>query len=140
MSGYSSTNHLLLWHRGWSFFQLVEKAHLQYFCTPPLYVNSHVTPFYWLLLCAIITSSVYSIQLGVGTFLLRYVPRLLRSLLVEIGLSEDMYDPVCKFLISDSFSFSFPNGEIRIYYNNHKAANSPTIVHVMKSIFVLLKT
>ncbi|KAL1537072.1 hypothetical protein AAHA92_29628 [Salvia divinorum] len=42
---------------------------------------------------------LYSSFVGVGTFLLRYVPRLLRSLLVEIGLSEDMYDPLLFFLI-----------------------------------------
>ncbi|XP_057784430.1 uncharacterized protein LOC131001838 isoform X2 [Salvia miltiorrhiza] len=42
---------------------------------------------------------LYSSFVGLGTFLLRYVPRLLRSLLVEIGLSEDMYDPLLIFLI-----------------------------------------
>lgn len=46
-----STNCLLHWHRGWSFFQLVEKAHLQYFCIHPLYVNSHIAPSYLLLAC-----------------------------------------------------------------------------------------
>lgn len=46
------------------------------------------------------------LQVGLGSFLLRYVPGLLRSLLVEIGLSEDMYNPVCKFLIANSPSFS----------------------------------
>lgn len=45
------TNCLLHWHRGWSFFQLVEKAHLQCFCTPPLYVNSHISLSYWFLVC-----------------------------------------------------------------------------------------
>ncbi|KAL6573058.1 hypothetical protein OROHE_002534 [Orobanche hederae] len=37
---------------------------------------------------------LYSCFIGLGSFLLRYVPRLLRALLVEIGLSEDLYDPV----------------------------------------------
>ncbi|KAH6759634.1 hypothetical protein C2S51_000183 [Perilla frutescens var. frutescens] len=42
---------------------------------------------------------LYSSFVGLGSFLLRYVPRLLRSLLVEIGLSEDMYNPLLIFLI-----------------------------------------
>lgn len=42
---------------------------------------------------------LYSSFVGLGSFLLRYVPRLLPSLFVEIGLSEDMYDPLLKFLI-----------------------------------------
>ncbi|KAK6151141.1 hypothetical protein DH2020_016073 [Rehmannia glutinosa] len=37
---------------------------------------------------------LYSCFVGLGSFLLRYVPRLLRSLLIQIGLSEEMYDPV----------------------------------------------
>ncbi|XP_051126864.1 uncharacterized protein LOC127248532 [Andrographis paniculata] len=42
---------------------------------------------------------LYSFFVGLGSFLLRYVPRLLQSLLVEIGLSEDMYNPVAIFLL-----------------------------------------
>ncbi|XP_042028245.1 uncharacterized protein LOC121775261 [Salvia splendens] len=42
---------------------------------------------------------LYSSFVGMGTFLLGYVPRLLHSLLVEIGLSEDMYYPLLIFLI-----------------------------------------
>ncbi|KAK4393485.1 hypothetical protein Sango_1819300 [Sesamum angolense] len=42
---------------------------------------------------------LYSCSVGLGSFLLRYVPRLLRSLLVEIGLSEDMYNPLAVFLL-----------------------------------------
>lgn len=33
-------------------------------------------------------------QVGLGSFLLRYIPGLLRSVLTEIGVSEDMYNPV----------------------------------------------
>lgn len=33
-------------------------------------------------------------QVGLGSFLLRYIPGLLRSILTEIGVSEDMYNPV----------------------------------------------
>lgn len=36
-------------------------------------------------------------QVGLGTFLLRYIPGLVRSLLTEIGISEDMYNPVSYF-------------------------------------------
>ncbi|KAL7264789.1 hypothetical protein ACSBR1_002693 [Camellia fascicularis] len=39
---------------------------------------------------------VYSSIVGLGSFLLRYLPRLLRSVLTEMGISEDMYNPVCK--------------------------------------------
>ncbi|KAL6530023.1 hypothetical protein OROMI_028668 [Orobanche minor] len=42
---------------------------------------------------------LYSCFIGLGSFLLRYVPRLLRALLVEIGLSEDLYDPVSMLLL-----------------------------------------
>ncbi|KAL2241521.1 UNVERIFIED_CONTAM: hypothetical protein Sindi_0793300 [Sesamum indicum] len=42
---------------------------------------------------------LYSFSVGLGSFLLRYVPRLLRSLLLEIGLSEDMYNPLAVFLL-----------------------------------------
>ncbi|CAL5326137.1 unnamed protein product [Camellia sinensis] len=35
-------------------------------------------------------------SVGLGSFLLRYLPRLLRSVLTEMGISEDMYNPVCK--------------------------------------------
>ncbi|KAF8365071.1 hypothetical protein HHK36_032926 [Tetracentron sinense] len=37
---------------------------------------------------------MYSSVIGVGSFLLRYLPGLLHSVLVEIGISEDMYNPV----------------------------------------------
>ncbi|KAH9663969.1 transmembrane protein (DUF2215) [Citrus sinensis] len=33
-------------------------------------------------------------QIGLGSFLLRYLPGLLRSILTEIGIGEDMYNPV----------------------------------------------
>ncbi|KAL7221725.1 hypothetical protein ACSBR1_023633 [Camellia fascicularis] len=39
---------------------------------------------------------VYSSIVGLGSFLLRYLPRLLRSILTEMGISEDMYNPVYK--------------------------------------------
>lgn len=39
-------------------------------------------------------------QVGLGSFLLGYVPRLLHSIFVEIGIGEDLYNPVCKFLIA----------------------------------------
>ncbi|PIN13839.1 hypothetical protein CDL12_13534 [Handroanthus impetiginosus] len=46
---------------------------------------------------------LYSCFIGFGSFLLRYVPRFLRSLLNEIGLSEHMYNPV-----SGDISVGFP--------------------------------
>ncbi|CDP02613.1 unnamed protein product [Coffea canephora] len=42
---------------------------------------------------------LYSSMVGLGTFLLRYLPRLLRSILTEIGISEDMYNPLGIFLL-----------------------------------------
>ncbi|XP_059624022.1 uncharacterized protein LOC132267005 [Cornus florida] len=41
----------------------------------------------------------YSSVVGVGSFLLQYVPRLLRTILVEIGIGEDMYYPLALFLV-----------------------------------------
>lgn len=37
---------------------------------------------------------IYSSLVGIGSFLLRYLPRLFRTLLSEIGISEDVYYPV----------------------------------------------
>ncbi|WCJ42688.1 hypothetical protein M5689_023481 [Euphorbia peplus] len=43
---------------------------------------------------------MYSFHNGIGSFLLRYVPRLLYSVLEEIGISEDMYYPLGIFLLA----------------------------------------
>ncbi|KAK9284728.1 hypothetical protein L1049_023905 [Liquidambar formosana] len=43
---------------------------------------------------------MYSSIVGLGSFLLRYLPRLLRSVLVEIGIGEDMYNPLATFLLA----------------------------------------
>ncbi|CAA2979314.1 uncharacterized protein LOC111367259 isoform X1 [Olea europaea subsp. europaea] len=40
---------------------------------------------------------LYSCFVGVGFFLLDYVPKLLRSLLAEIGISEDFHNPLAIF-------------------------------------------
>ncbi|KAE8704855.1 CCCH-type zinc fingerfamily protein with RNA-binding domain [Hibiscus syriacus] len=37
--------------------------------------------------------------LGLGFFLLRYIPRLLQSVLLELGITEDMYNPLAIFLL-----------------------------------------
>ncbi|KAH9616052.1 hypothetical protein KSS87_005153, partial [Heliosperma pusillum] len=42
---------------------------------------------------------LYSSLIGVGSFLTRYLPRLLRMLLAEIGVSEDLYNPLVMFLM-----------------------------------------
>ncbi|OIW10909.1 hypothetical protein TanjilG_27855 [Lupinus angustifolius] len=39
---------------------------------------------------------LYASAVGFGTFLLQYVPDLLRSVLTELGIGEDMYNPVCE--------------------------------------------
>nr|XP_025652259.1 uncharacterized protein LOC112748261 isoform X1 [Arachis hypogaea] len=36
---------------------------------------------------------IYSSAIGFGTFLLRYVPGLIRAMLTELGIDEDMYNP-----------------------------------------------
>ncbi|PSS14135.1 Nuclear envelope integral membrane protein [Actinidia chinensis var. chinensis] len=41
----------------------------------------------------------YSSMVGLGSFLLRYLPRLFHSILAEIGISEDMYNPLAIFLL-----------------------------------------
>ncbi|BFG35781.1 hypothetical protein CerSpe_220550 [Prunus speciosa] len=46
---------------------------------------------------------VYSSLVGLGSFLLRYIPGLLRSILTEIGVSEDMYNPLAIFLLAFVF-------------------------------------
>jgi hypothetical protein len=40
---------------------------------------------------------VYSSLVGMTTYFLHYLSGLLRSVLVEIGIAEDMHNPVCKF-------------------------------------------
>ncbi|KAE8671474.1 hypothetical protein F3Y22_tig00111947pilonHSYRG00055 [Hibiscus syriacus] len=42
---------------------------------------------------------IYSSMLGLGSFLLRYIPRLLQSVLLELGITEDMYNPLAIFLL-----------------------------------------
>ncbi|GLT46816.1 hypothetical protein SLA2020_205460 [Shorea laevis] len=43
---------------------------------------------------------IYSSMVGLGSFLLRYLPSLLQSVLAEIGISEDMYNPLANFLLA----------------------------------------
>nr|XP_043623234.1 uncharacterized protein LOC122595019 [Erigeron canadensis] len=43
---------------------------------------------------------LYGSIVGVGSFLFSYIPTLLRSLLVEMGISEDVYSPVAVFLLA----------------------------------------
>ncbi|KAH7520311.1 hypothetical protein FEM48_Zijuj08G0130600 [Ziziphus jujuba var. spinosa] len=43
---------------------------------------------------------IYSSIVGLGSFLLRYIPGLLRSVLTEIGINEDMYNPLAIFLLA----------------------------------------
>ncbi|XP_011012069.1 PREDICTED: uncharacterized protein LOC105116412 isoform X2 [Populus euphratica] len=43
---------------------------------------------------------IYSSLVGLGTFLLRYLPGLLHSILMEMGISEDMYYPLVIFLLA----------------------------------------
>ncbi|CAN4123659.1 unnamed protein product [Withania somnifera] len=42
---------------------------------------------------------LYSSIVGVGSFILSYLPQLLRSILSEIGIDEDMYNPLAIFLL-----------------------------------------
>lgn len=43
---------------------------------------------------------LYGSIVGVGSFLFSYVPTLLHSLLVEMGIGEDLYSPVAVFLVA----------------------------------------
>ncbi|KAF5451243.1 hypothetical protein F2P56_026363 [Juglans regia] len=43
---------------------------------------------------------IYSSAVGLGSFLLRYLPGLCRSILMEIGINEDMYYPLTIFLLA----------------------------------------
>ncbi|KAK9012890.1 hypothetical protein V6N11_040920 [Hibiscus sabdariffa] len=42
---------------------------------------------------------IYSFLLGLGSFLLRYIPQFLHSVLSELGITEDMYNPLAIFLL-----------------------------------------
>ncbi|XP_044483123.1 uncharacterized protein LOC123209271 [Mangifera indica] len=43
---------------------------------------------------------IYSSLVGLGSFLLQYLPGLLQSLLAGIGIDEDMYNPLAIFLLA----------------------------------------
>uniref|UniRef100_A0A2P2K0K4 Uncharacterized protein LOC8283377 n=1 Tax=Rhizophora mucronata TaxID=61149 RepID=A0A2P2K0K4_RHIMU len=43
---------------------------------------------------------IYSSLVGLGSFLLRYLPALFQTVLLEIGISEDMYYPLAIFLVA----------------------------------------
>ncbi|XP_062157155.1 uncharacterized protein LOC133864758 isoform X2 [Alnus glutinosa] len=43
---------------------------------------------------------IYSSAVGLGSFFLRYLPGLCRAVLTEIGISEDMYNPLAIFLLA----------------------------------------
>ncbi|KAL1316126.1 uncharacterized protein LOC107642693 [Arachis ipaensis] len=43
---------------------------------------------------------IYSSAIGFGTFLLRYVPGLIRAMLTELGIDEDMYNPLAIFSLA----------------------------------------
>ncbi|XP_030474114.1 uncharacterized protein LOC115691573 [Syzygium oleosum] len=43
---------------------------------------------------------LYSSLIGLGSFFLRYLPGLFRSILSELGISEDMYNPLAIFLLA----------------------------------------
>ncbi|XP_022739269.1 uncharacterized protein LOC111291673 [Durio zibethinus] len=42
---------------------------------------------------------IYSSMVGLGSFLLRYLPGLLHSILSDMGITEDMYNPLAIFLL-----------------------------------------
>ncbi|KAK9902588.1 hypothetical protein M0R45_001522 [Rubus argutus] len=46
---------------------------------------------------------VFSSVVGLGSFLLSYIPGLLHSVLTELGISEDMYNPLAIFLLAFVF-------------------------------------
>ncbi|KAG5069978.1 hypothetical protein JHK85_002355 [Glycine max] len=45
-------------------------------------------------------STLENFEVGFGTFLLRYIPGLVRSVLTELGIDEDMYNPLAIFLLT----------------------------------------
>ncbi|CAE6261721.1 unnamed protein product [Arabidopsis arenosa] len=50
---------------------------------------------------------IYSSLLGLGGFLLRYIPGLFQSLLTEMGIDEEMYTPVCSDFCGGVFIFGW---------------------------------
>ncbi|XP_062004908.1 uncharacterized protein LOC133722096 isoform X2 [Rosa rugosa] len=46
---------------------------------------------------------LFSSVVGLGSFLLSYIPGLLRSVLTELGISEEMYNPLAIFLLAFIF-------------------------------------
>ncbi|XP_038906035.1 uncharacterized protein LOC120091936 [Benincasa hispida] len=46
---------------------------------------------------------LYASAVGLGSFFLRYIPGLLHQILLEMGISEDMYNPLAAFLLAFIF-------------------------------------
>ncbi|KAF8410241.1 hypothetical protein HHK36_002765 [Tetracentron sinense] len=65
---------------------------------------------------------MYSSVIGVGSFLLRYLPGLLRSVLVEIGISEDMYNPVN--LDTTVFLFRYNTASLNALYEGYRSSHT----------------
>lgn len=45
----------------------------------------------------VLNKAFLSSQIGVGGYFLQYIRGLIQDLLMQIGISEDLYIPVCKF-------------------------------------------
>ncbi|KAJ8430285.1 hypothetical protein Cgig2_024717 [Carnegiea gigantea] len=60
---------------------------------------------------------IYSSLVGIGSFLLRYLPRLFRTLLSEIGISEDVYYPVCKLYLIESEEYTHPVEKVEMRHD-----------------------
>ncbi|KAL8542404.1 hypothetical protein ACS0TY_003322 [Phlomoides rotata] len=94
--------------KGWPYFQRLLVDLFQFMEPCSSWIRSLVNQIFYFYLILFLQvhflykgthTHAFSVQVDLGTFLLRYVPNLLRSLLVEIGLSEDMYDPLLILLL-----------------------------------------
>ncbi|XP_022149433.1 uncharacterized protein LOC111017862 [Momordica charantia] len=76
---------------------------------------------------------LYASAVGLGSFFLRYIPGLLHQILLEMGISEDMYNPLAAFLLA----FIFLIGAWLGFWVVHKfVLDEDGSIHTSTSLFV----
>jgi len=76
-------------------------------------------------------------QVGMTTYFLHYLSGLLRSVLVEIGITEDMHNPVCKFVIWVTIKGPFGFYCFHLHLHMYKGMRITYILTVVQTLELL---
>jgi len=79
----------------------------------------------------------YSTVVGMTTYFLHYLSGLLRSVLVEIGITEDMHNPVCKFVIWVTIKGPFGFYCFHLHLHMYKGMRITYILTVVQTLELL---